>query len=435
MIFKTGLKTLSSLFLAFVIFKACSPVSFESLETIPCDEFPEQSGCQFVEVDTPPPNRDPVEPRPTPISPTPTPTPTPQEAPKIYLKYNYDISLGEVAFLFVLDISSSTAVEHRNLASQLSPFLHSIKDLKYHVALITMDISSSPNNPVRGAYYQDGQFIPIGGRPYLSNTNLGFSPDSATIESFERALEREETIKCDKRNQPRQSGNKYDRLYEGQQSAISCPSSDERGTYAMNLALQNPSYREFFNRDHVIFIPISDEDVRSGEDFYNQSDMEHYRPEDLDEPSTLIDTISRIFPRSRTFSFHPIIIPPGDSSCLTRQNRDRNSGQGSGRGYYGELYAQLTRPRNFHHEGNFLRGDIISICDRNYESQLSRISLYAQRSRIPLPCHDPESVELFSNGRRVGSDYEIEGRTLYVSPSRSSFTLSSRVEVVVYCEK
>ena len=435
MIFKTSLKFFSSLGLAVLIYFAgfqqgCSHVFFDSLEPLSCDELDELSDrpdCKKIKVFEP--NKSPVIPDPPgptdpPIIPDPPgPTDPPSKKPPEYFwKYNYFISLGKVAFVFVLDISSSTAVEHRNIDKQLSPFLHSIKNLKYHVALITMDISNSPGNPVRNAYYQDGKFIPIGGRLYLSNTNLGSSPDPSVIANFRKALVREETRKCDKRNQPRQS------------RSVSCPSSDERGTYAMNLAVQNPDYRQFFNRDHVIFIPITDEDVRSGKDFYNQPDMEEYQPEELDLPETLVNTISKIFPRSRTFSFHPIIIPPGDNSCLSKQSTDRDGGHGSGRGYYGDLYAELTRPRNFNHNGNFIRGNIISICDKNYESQLARISLFAQKSKIPLPCDNPESVQLFANGRQVDSDYEIEGRTLYVSSERA-LTLSSRVEVEVYCKE
>jgi len=440
MIFKTGLQILSSLGLALLIYflgfqQGCSSqVMFGALENLSCDDFPEHSNCGVQRVEMPHPiKRD--QPKATPVkSPEKPIDPIPEEPPQFFLKYNYHISLGEVAFLFVLDISSSTAVEHRSLAQQLSPFLHSIKDLKYHVGLITMDISSSPGNPVRGAYYQDGKFIPIGGRAYLSNTQLGSHPDPSVIEAFKQALEREETKRCDKRNQPKASGNKYDRYFEGgEQNPVSCPSSDERGTYAMNLAVRNDN-TGFFNRNHVIFIPISDEDVRSGKDFYNQVDMEEYQPEELDKPEILVDTISKTFPDTRTFSFHPIIIPPGDSSCLERQSRDRDGGYGSGRGYYGDLYAQLTKPRNFQHNGNFLRGNVISICDKNYRSQLSRISLFAQRSRVPLPCNDPESIDLFVNGRRVSSEYEIEGRTLYINSERS-LTLSSRVEIEVYCRE
>ena len=386
------------------------------LNPLSCDEFPAQSRCKIKRPET---NRD----RPK----------ASQAPPEHFWKYNYQISLGKVALLFVLDISSSMSVEHRSLAEQLSPFLKSIKDLKYHVALITMDISSSPNNPVRGAYYQDGRFIPIGGKPYLKNTNLGSNPNPSVIANFQRAIQREETIRCDKRNQPRQSSNKYDRLYQKEQTTISCPSGDERGTYAMNLAILNPAYRSFFDRDHVLFIPITDEDVRNGREFYNQPDMEKYRPEGLDLPETLVANILKIFPRSRTFSFHPIIIPPGNSSCLNEQNRGR--GPGSGNAYYGRLYAKLTDPsRYFKNFGkNFLKGSVISICNRNYGSQLSQIARFAKEPKIPLPCDNPKNVKLFANGNRVNPKYRIKGRTLYIK-SKKPLALSSKVEVEAYCK-
>ena len=437
MIFKISVKVLSSLGLAVLIYfvgfqQGCSPVMFDSLEPLSCEEFPAQYGCKKVKVSISPEDiDDPLEkksPRIEKKSPR-------KELPKeeAFWKYTYHVSLGEVAFLFVQDISSSTAKEHRNIGSQISDLLYDIKDLKYHIALITMDISS-PDNHVRGAYYQDGKFIPIGGQSYLTNTNLGFNPDPSVVAKFKKALEREETRKCDIRNQPKQSNNKYERIfYQPEREVIDCPSSDERGTYAMNLAVNNPAYREFFNRDHVIFIPISDEDVRSGAEFYNQAGFEEYKPEDLDLPATLVATIFKTFPRSRTFSFHPIIIEPGDEDCLKKQNKNTDGGPGTGRGYYGHLYEELAKSRDFYTYGNFVRGNTISICDRDYGSQLKRIALFAKESKIPLPCDDPERVKLLVNGRKVSSDYRVEGRNLYVS-SGKSLTLSSRVDVEVYCK-
>ena len=437
MVFKTSLKVLSSLGLAVLLYffgfqQGCSPVLFDSLEPLSCDEFPEGSNCEMVRVELPPEQDRSRQDQDEKTRDRESKPPAPAVR---YVKYNYEITLGKVAFLFVLDISSSTAIEHRSLGQQLSPFLKSIKYLKYHVGLITMDISASPNNPVRNAYYQDGKLIPIAGQPYLTNPSLGDSPPPAVIASFQKALEREETRRCDIKNQPKKSGDKYDRYYEGDQRTIPCPSSDERGTYAMNLAIRNPAYREFFNRDHVLFIPVTDEDIRSGAEFYNQPGFEEYRPESLDQPETLVDTISATFPRSRTFSFHPIIIPPGDEACLREQNKNRDGGPGSGRGYYGKLYAELVRPNNFLSlSGNFLRGSVISICDRNYKSQLAQVSLFAQTSKIPLPCFEPEYVHLFANGRRVESDYNIEGRSLYMR-SKGTLALSSKVEVEVLCKE
>ena len=436
------IKFFSSLVLAVLIYfvgfqQGCSPVVFDTLEPLSCEEFPNQSRCERVRVEAPKPTPTGSDELPQPATELPQPAaelPQPAaELPQAFWKYNYEVSLGEVAFLFVIDNSGSMAVEHRNLSDQLSRFLQSIKYLKYHIAVITTDISSSPGNQVKGAYYQDGKFIPIGERLFLTNENLGSSPSSSVIQDFKKALEREETIKCDKRNQPRKEGNKYDRYYE--ENEISCPSSDERGTYAINLAVQNPMYRSFFNRDHVMFIVVSDEDIRSGEDFYEQLDFEEYQLEDKDSPEVLVNEIFKIFPKSRNFSFHPIIIPPRDRDCLEKQNRNADGGFGSGRGYYGKQYARLARPNaDFSQYRNLVRGNIISICDRNYRTQLEKISLFAQKSRIPLPCENPESVFLYVNGQKVSSEKKIEGSTLNITSSRE-VKLSSRLEVEVYCKE
>ena len=434
---QNAIKLFSSLGLAVLIYfigfqQGCSPVVFDTLKPLDCEEFPDQSRCERVRVEAP---KQPAnETDPLPADPSPVSSPVEEPAPQVFWKYNYIVSLGEVAFLFVIDNSSSMAVEHRNLSSQLSDFLRSIKYLKYHIAVITTDISASPGNQVKGAYYQDGKFIPIGRRLFLTNENLGSSPSSSVVKDFKKALEREETTSCDKRKQPRESGNKYDRYYE-RQNAVSCPSSDERGTYAINLAVQNPSYRNFFNRDHVMFIVVSDEDIRSGEDFYEQLDFEEYQLEDKDAPEVLVNEIFKVFPRSRTFSFHPIIIPPRDKDCLERQNRDADGGPGSGRGYYGKQYARLARPSaDFSQYKNLVRGNIISICDRNYTSQLKKIAGFAQESRIPLPCENPESVFLYVNGKKARSEKKIESSALYITPSQD-VKLSSRLEVEVYCKE
>jgi len=434
MLQKNILKVFSSFLLAILIYfvgfqQGCSPVVFSNLEPLSCEEFPKQSHCEKVRVEVP---------KEIPEEPWINPQPDPQET---FWKYNYEISLGSVAFLFVIDISSSMAVEHRNLANQLSPFLKSIKNLKYHIGIITMDISSSPNNPVRGAPYQDGKFIPIGGRIFLTNENLGQDPSIEIINDFKTALQREETQKCDSRNQPYKSRNYYDRLYEegSNRKNIPCPSSDERGTYAVNLALENPNYREFFNRDHVMTIFISDEDVRSGDEFYNQDGFEMYQLEEKDRPETLVYNFYRSFPKSRTFSFHSIIIKPGDSSCLNEQNKSKGDGYGTGRGYYGDQYAKLARAGGRDHDDlynnlNLLRGSLISICDKNYSSQLGRISIFAKKSKVSLPCDNPESISLSVNGKKVRFDQEIEGRTLYVE-SLESVNLSARLEVEVLCKE
>ena len=433
-----------ALLIYFVGLQGCSPTTFAPVGNLSCEEFPAGSNCktQLVEFSCEErptqakcqrtPRSEPTNPREN--SPDRERERKPSPPPQHFCKSEYDLSLGQVDILFVIDNSSSMAQEHRNLADQFNSFLYDIKDVNYHLAVITTDISSSPNNPNRNKYFQDGRFIPIGDRKFLRNENLGDRPSKWALEAFKTAIERKETKDCDRGKQPAESGDKYDRLYDRKnQEAIGCPSSDERGTYAVKLAIENPSYRSFFRPEaHLMVIFLSDEDVRSGEEYYNQEGLEYYQPLWEDEPETLIDRMYEIFPKSKTYSFYSIIIPPGDERCLEEQNRYRADGPGSGRGYYGREYARLSKAGKLREHGNILRGEVISICSRNYSYQLRKVAVSAQVSRVPLFCPNPEEIDLYVNGSKVRSDQEIEGRTLLVQP-KGDIPLSSRITVKTLC--
>lgn len=446
------LKFVSAFFLAILIYfvgmqQGCSPVQYGNVGTLSCEEFPEGANCQVRPVvfsceEKPDQAKcQPVAKPDLPRSPRPEkpeehervrerkPSPSPQH----YCEISHELSLGKVDILFVIDNSSSMAKEHRDLASQFSSFLSDLRDVNYHIAVITTDISISPDNPVRNQRYQDGRFIPIGKRKFLRNENIGARPAPETVEDFKQAIERQETIRCDRRDY-QAPADKWDRMYQKTEQARGCPSGDERGTYAVNMALENPAHRSFFRSDsHLMIVILSDEDVRSGEEFYSQSGNEIYQPELKDMPETLVENISRRSPSTKTLSFYPIIISPGDSACLTEQNRDRAGGAGSGRGYYGKKYARLALPdRELKEYGNILEGGVISICSKNYGSQLRRVAVSAQTSRVPLACSNPESLDLYVSGQKVRSEQKIEGRTLIISP-RSEISLSSRLKVVEIC--
>ena len=447
--------------------QGCSPVGFAPVKMLGCDEFPEGANCQTKRVtfscrerpeqakclkprvSKPQPDRagraeNPVRER----APVPPPPPIPQD----YCEISHELSLGKVDILFVVDNSSSMAEEHRSLAKQFNSFLNDIKDVDYQIAVITTDISSSPKNPARNRYYQDGRFIPFGGevtednrincsgqkcRMFLKNERIGGRPSQKAVTDFKRAIERKETKLCDTRNQPKEAEDEYERLYQrNSQEATLCPSSDERGTYAVSLALDNASYRSFFRPDsHLMVVFLSDEDIRSGEEYYRQHGLEYYELDSYDDPSALVNKISNKFSATKTFSFYSIVIPPRDSRCLEEQNRYRMRGPGSGRGYYGREYARLSTAGGDlkdYSNGNLLKGGVISICSRNYGYQLRRVAVSAQISRVPLACSQPESIDLYVNGSKVRSEKEIEGRTLLIRP-RSDIPLSSRLKVEEIC--
>lgn len=414
MLIRYSIRIIVALVLAVLIYSigmpGCSPTQFASIKNLTCKDF---QGTDCVERPGPGGN---------PLSPT--------------KERVYNIDIGKIDIIFVVDNSCSMSPEHYSLAKQLEFFLSDIKNLDYHVAVITTDISSSPDNPSRGAYYQDGRFIPIGGRPFLANNEKGLDPYKSTVEAFQNAIVREESIQ--EEYTPGRSANKYDSYYSNvsfeDQEPPTCPSSDERGTYAMNLAIQNYSNSGFFrNQAHLMFIVLSDEDIRSSEDYRFQHeglyDFEH-----LDYPEAVVENVYNYLGRAKTFSVHSIIIPDNNVSCLTEQSRNADGGYGSGKGYYGLEYQKMSEADPSLTEGyeNLVEGTVISICDRDYGDQLRRVAIAANTIKLTLPCTNPVAVNLSVDGRRFEPYYKIEGRTLILDPG-TKIRLDSKVQVGVTC--
>lgn len=386
--------------------------------------------------------------------PDPGDPPRDPEAPRGELvETTYPVQLGQVAIVVAIDNSPSMHPEHKSIGRQMQSFLRQIKDLDYRLALITTDISSSPGNPVRGEYYQDGKFIPIGGKRWLENTQIGQSPDPADVNALLAALERPETKRCDEgRSQARNTNNvisayedcianygegssKCRDLSDNRRSSFNdCPSSDERAIYAFNLALER--YPDFFGGDaHILFVILSDEDERSSEEFIEARarDGQDYSFEARDYPETLVDTVYQMDPL-KTFSVHAIIVPPGDSGCLNEQNGDRKE---AGRAYYGDQYARLAIENSRDEPeltkyGNLLKGQVISICKRSFARQLSQIAVYADVPRVSIPCDRPHRVRFFQGGEKIRLRYEIEeGRSLVI---KDNVPIASHLEIRVVCE-
>lgn len=428
LVYVTKFLTMSFLIISmyFVGTQGCSTTKFGSLDNLTCEDFPSAYGCKVkasaltIPKDLVSPDRKPAKPN---------------------LDFEYSLSSGKVDILFVVDNSSSMAKEHRKISKQFDSFLAQLQNVDYHIAVITTDISSSPENPVQNAYYQDGKFIPIGQRKYLKNENFGQKINKETIKEFQQAISREETIKCDIRNQPRQ---KYQRSvffgndYNSKTDDIACPSHDERGIYAVNLAIRNSNQQGFFRSDaHLMIVIISDEDIRSSEQYISQPGFEKYEFEDYDYPEVLVESMFNKFGATKSFSVHSIIIIPGDDQCLTQQNRGSYKGLGTGRGFYGKEYARLSRASapEFRKYGNLLRGRTMSICHSNYGSQLSKVALYGTVKRVPLPCENPQKIRLFVNGKHISNaNTEIEKRTLIIHANRS-IPIVSDIVLKVSCEQ
>lgn len=361
-----------------------------------------------------------------------------------FLEFEYRVPLGEVDIIFVVDNSSSMNAEHQNLAKQFYSFLSDIRYLDYRIAVITTDISASPRNAVKGAPYQDGRFISIGSKRYLSNTQVGEFPREKDVNDFIKAIVRPETLACDQKLALTQEvDDEYyythgvDRQTVSHQD-IPCPSHDERGIYALNMALENPSQKTFFRPGaHLMAVVISDEDERSSYSYIQDrsAEGENYEFQLRDYPESLVENVYEIFRLKKVFSFHSIIIPPGDVGCLKRQQKRSNQGPGSGSGFYGYEYERLSLAQDgaLLRYGNLIEGHVISICDRDYGSQLSKVAFYAGQIRAELPCSKPEKIKAYIDGVEKRIYYDIENRSLLLKPGQ--VPLSSELILNVICEK
>ncbi|MCB0412333.1 MAG: hypothetical protein KDD22_07395, partial [Bdellovibrionales bacterium] len=192
-------------------------------------------------------------------------------------QYNYSFRVGQVDMLFVVDNSASMYVEQKKIANQFPNFLDQLRDLDYHIAIITTDVTSG-----------GGKFLSFpNGESFLSNPEFNSSVHNKNIQHFQETIERPETLKCDNNG--------------------SCPSSDERGIKAANMAFQRSENGSFFRAGaHLAIVFISDEDVRSvapgvatakinrplNKDLY---DSVFYKPEAQDLPDSLVKNFASLF--------------------------------------------------------------------------------------------------------------------------------------------
>lgn len=291
-------------------------------------------------------------------------------------KIERTVGQGLVDILIVNDNSGSMSTEQRKMADKFPSFIDSLSGLDFHLAMTTTDISSrytsTPSgsvNPVKnGGLLQDGNLIEFAsGLKYLSND----SSDKYNL--FNQTIVRSETIACE----------------EG--SFTSCPSGDERGIFAVNLALDRMSDQFMRPLAHLAVIILSDEDERGLSDkrsisLSGDSTMiSRYPLESYDKPETLVSRFKESFP-DKTLSVHSIIVRPGDKQCLAQQTElDKKV-----RGVEGYSYAKLTE---------LTGGHLGSICDNDFGSQLSDIASTIQNNvaSIPFSCRpvdDQFEVEL-----------------------------------------
>lgn len=301
--------------------------------------------------------------------------------------YTVKFHTGEVDILIVNDNSSSMSPEQARMANSFPNFLNSISHLYYRIGMITTDVSASKNNNVQKAAngfgaFQDGRLLEFIDENKNKSGEYYLTPSTQNLVSkFRGTIKRDETLHCD--------ANGY--------VESECPSGDERGTYALNLAVNRNEMGFFRAGAHLAVVVLSDEDVRSrtlqnGQPYA----LPGYELESLDLPETLVENLAIKFP-SKTVSFHSVIVPPSQfdpgSNCLSSQTYRLPNGN-LVRGSVGTAYAELARPSLFNPSllsyGNLVDGVIGSICAPDYGAQLgdigSHIADNARTNVIQMPC-------------------------------------------------
>lgn len=286
----------------------------------------------------------------------------------------FRVPLGRRDILFVVDNSGSMRPELESIAHQFDPFLNSIKKADYQIAIITTDWT-----------YDRGQFLEFeNGQIILSNPQKSDSVHRQNVGYFQKTIKRP-------------IGNKY--------------SHDERGIFALNMALDNSAHSGFW-RPHSILqvIIVSDENERS-----DGKNLESY-----DLPEVFFRKFSHT-QRYSVVTVHSIIIKPGDTQCQSQSG-----------GYEGHIYAQASNPSReiMSRYKNIVRGHIGSICSKDYSSQLGPISEKVNVPYVPLRC-DPVGGRVSSfrvNGREISN--RVEGRKLIV---QEKVSFDSVADLVYKC--
>lgn len=326
-----------------------------------------------------------------------------------YNVYSYSLTTGKVDILFVVDNSRSMYTEQTEMANRFSGLASSINSLDWQIAVTTTDISTSPNNSTPNdangsGTLQDGKLI------YFPNGSKFIrKSDSNTQSQFEQTIMRPETQVCEANGSP-------------------CPSNDERGIYAANLAVELASTRgnvgsnRFFRPDaHLAIVILSDEDERSnGGNIANDNGLYDLQTRDL--PETLVRNVESSLGPGKIFSVHPIIVKPTDSSCNSQEKTQAGTSGSFDR--YGNIYAELATPNSaLQALGNIVDGHLGDICATNYTSELGDMGQIITQnvSIIQLACA-PINLEVRLNDTLQGSSayYVDSSNRLHLTPAASA---------------
>ncbi len=311
-----------------------------------------------------------------------------------------------VDILFVVDNSGSMSFEQNEIANRFNGFLAQLdgKEMNYHIAMTTTDISSS-SNPSRSinknGVLQDGKLLQLVDSNGNGTGQYIIKRDQSNREElFEKTIMRPETLACENWLNSFNSGSDpLTRVNEREAAIANCPSFDERGIVAAGKAVERNEHGFLRRNAHTAIVIISDEDERSvGADGVADSRYANakYGIETEDRPEVFIEDFKYKFGVNKTLTVHSIIVKPGDVSCLNIQNAQTNGVKG----FEGDFYEKLS---------NLTSGVVGDVCASNYTSQLEAIgSTIAQQTvSIAIHCSSPESLKVAFSPVENAVPYEV----------------------------
>lgn len=282
---------------------------------------------------------------------------------------SFTFGIGDVDILFVDDNSGSMSVEQKKMATAFPTFLSNISNLFYQIAIITTDVSASPNNTVLKAAngngaFQDGKFLQFTDQTKTPSGLYVIDRDTQNAEGlFRGTIERQESIVCDN------SG------FEPE----SCPSTDERGIYAANLAIERGEKNFFRPGAHLALVILSDENERS----QGGLTVGSLPLEVKDMPETLVATLKSLYP-TKSLSVHSVVT--NNESCRLAQTQKSSTSIHATLGFIGTHYMSLSNPSAaLLSAGNIVPGVVGSICATDYGSQLGNIANNIHDNSLDAP--------------------------------------------------
>lgn len=340
---------------------------------------------------------------------------------KDHFNYTETIEGGKVDILVVTDNSASMSYEQASLANRFNGFISNLegKNINYRIGVITTDISAGNNaaRPINGnGALQDGRLIAFPG-----SVGKYLTKDSGTLSQkdtwFKQTVQRPETAACEQfilGYGGNRDSNDYSSKYYN-----NCPSGDERGIFALNLAVSGGAEGMIRSEADLAVIILADEDVRSG--LYYGSTAASYPLDPKDTSDGFVDMMKSKYP-NKTYAVHSIIVRPNDSACLATQNSQTG---GLVSGSYGVEYDWL-RYKTGGVQGN--------ICASDYTTQLLGIFNNIQSKivdKVALACANPEGLTVsLTNNSDPSITWTVVGQEIKFS---KKLPVGSSVNVQYTC--